>query len=103
MIGSHLLKWVHFEQDAHGHDLGLRYFRDSDGREVYFVVVEGRQPILFVECKWAESEVDKSLRYLKARFHAAQAWQLSATGKKDYVTPEGIRVSPALNLLNQLI
>jgi hypothetical protein len=94
---------VHFEQDAHGRDLELRYFRDSDGREVDFVVVEGRQPVLFVECKWAESEVDKSLRYLKARFPAAQAWQLSATGKKDYVTPEGIRVSATLNLLNQLI
>lgn len=103
MVASHLLKWVHFEQDAHGRDLELRYFRDSDSREVDFVVVEGRQPILFVECKWAESEVDKSLRYLKARFPAAQAWQLSATGKKDYVTPEDIRVSPALNLLNQLI
>lgn len=103
MIASHLLKWVHFEQDAQGRDLELRYFRDSDGREVDFVVVEGRQPVMFVECKWAESEVDKSLRYLKVRFPAAQAWQLSATGKKDYVTPEGIRVSPALNLLNQLI
>jgi predicted AAA+ superfamily ATPase len=103
MIASHLLKWVHFEQDAQGRDLELRYFRDSDGREVDFVVVDGRQPILFVECKWAESDVDKSLRYLKARFPSAEAWQLSATGKKDYVTPEGIRVSPALKLLNQLI
>jgi predicted AAA+ superfamily ATPase len=103
MIASHLLKWVHFEQDAHGRDLELRYFRDSDGREVDFVVVEGTQPLLFVECKWAESEVDKSLRYLKVRFPTAEAWQLSATGKKDYVTPDGIRVSPALSLLNQLI
>ena len=103
MIASHLLKWVHFEEDARGRNLELRYFRDSDGREVDFVVVEGRQPILLVECKWAESDVDKSLRYLKARFPEAQAWQLSATGKKDYLTPEGIRVSPALNLLNQLV
>jgi predicted AAA+ superfamily ATPase len=103
MIASHLLKWVHFEQDAQGRDLELRYFRDSDGREVDFVVVDGRQPILFVECKWAESDVDKSLRYLKARFPAAEAWQLSATGKKDYVTADGIRISPALNLLRQLI
>jgi hypothetical protein len=103
MIACHLLKWVHFEQDTQGRDLELRYFRDSDGREVDFVVVEGRQPILFVECKWAESDVDRSLRYLKVRFPSAQAWQLSATGKKDYVTPEDIRVSPALNLLNQLV
>jgi uncharacterized protein len=83
MVASHLLKWVHFEQDSQGRDLEPRYFRDSDGREVDFVVVEGRQPILFVECKWADSDLDKSLRYLKVRFPAAQAWQLSATGKKD--------------------
>ncbi|MBM4299824.1 MAG: hypothetical protein FJ143_18935 [Deltaproteobacteria bacterium] len=62
-----------------------------------------REPQLLVECKWAESEVDKSLRYLKARFPDAEAWQVSATGKKDYLTPEGIRVSPALALLNQLV
>ena len=49
---SHLLKWVHFEQDTKGRDLELRYFRDSDGREVDFVVVEGRRPLLFVEAKW---------------------------------------------------
>lgn len=103
LIASHLLKWVHFEQDAQGRDLELRYFRDSDGREVDFVVVEGRAPRLLVECKWGESDVDRSLRYLKNRFPEAEAWQVSATGKKDYLTPEGIRVSPALALLNQLV
>lgn len=103
MIASHLLKWVHFQQDTQGGDLELRYFRDSDGREVDFVVVEGREPRMLVECKWAESEVDRSLRYLKNRFPNAEAWQLSATGKKDYVTPEGIRVSPALTLLSRLV
>jgi predicted AAA+ superfamily ATPase len=103
LIASHLLKWVHFEQDARGRDLELRYFRDTDGREVDFVVVEGRQPKLLVECKWADTDVDRSLRYLKARFPETEAWQVSAIGTKDYVTPEGIRVSPALPLLNRLI
>ena len=103
MIASHLLKWVHFQQDTQGRDIELRYFRDTDGREVDFVVVEDRRPQLLVECKWAESEVDRSLRYLKVRFPNAEAWQVSATGKKDYLTPEGIRVGPALTLLNQLI
>jgi len=31
-----------------------------------------------------------------------EAWQISATGKKDYQTPEGIRVAPALAFLSQL-
>jgi len=103
LIASHLLKWVHFEQDARGRDLELRYFRDTDGREVDFVVVEGRQPQLLVECKWADTNVDRGLRYLKARFPEAEAWQVSGIGSKDYLTPEGIRVSPALALLDRLI
>lgn len=40
-VGSHLLKWVHFEEDAKGRDIELRYFRDVTGREVDFVAVEG--------------------------------------------------------------
>jgi predicted AAA+ superfamily ATPase len=103
LVAAHLLKWVHLEQDARGREVELRYFRDSDGREVDFVVVEGRRPLLLVECKWADAEPDRSLRYLKARFPGAAAWQLSATGSKDYVTPQGIRVAPALTLLETLV
>ena len=103
LIASHLLKWAHFEQDARGRDIELRYFRDTDGREVDFVIVEGRRPRLLVECKWGDAEVDRSLRYLKVRFPEAEAWQVSATGTKDYLTPESIRVSPALALLDRLI
>lgn len=103
LMAGHLLKWVHFEQDARGRDLELRYFRDVDGREVDFVVSEGRQPRLLIECKWADAELDRGLRYLKARFPDAEAWQVSAVGTKDYETPDGIRVSPALRLLSRLV
>ena len=103
LVASHLLKWVHFEQDAKGRDLELRYFRDTDGREVDFVVVEGRSPILLVEAKRGDQEVDRGLKYLRARFPKAEAWQLSETGTKDYVTPDGIRVAPALTFLRDLV
>ncbi len=103
LVASHLLKWVHFEEDARGRDVELRYFRDTDGREVDFVVVEGRRPLLLVEAKWSDAEPDRGLRYLKARFPAAAAWQVSAVGRKDFVTPEGIRVAPALELLSTLL
>lgn len=103
LVAAHLLKWVHFRQDALGSDLDLRYFRDTDGREVDFVVAEGKRPRLLVECKWTDAEVDRSLRYLKVRFPDAHAWQVSAVGTKDYQTPDGIRVAPALRLLDHLI
>lgn len=103
LVACHLLKWVHHQQDTQGRDLELRYFRDTDGREVDFVVTEGRKPLWFVECMQADDEVDKSLRYLKARFPEGDAWQLSADGARDYVTPEGIRVAPAPAFLSRLI
>jgi hypothetical protein len=103
LVACHLLKWVHLQQDARGRDLELRYFRDTDGREVDFVIVERRKPILLVEAKWADAEVDRSLRYLKGRFPECDAWQISATGRRDFVNPEGIRVSPALQLLRTLV
>jgi len=102
LVASHLLKWVQFEEDATGRDLELRYFRDVDGREVDFVVLESRRPILFVEAKWGDDPVARGLAYLKARFPACEAWQISATGTKDYVTSEGIRVCPALPFLRTL-
>lgn len=103
MAASHLLKWVHFEQDTKGRELDLVYFRDVEGREVDFVVTENRQPVLLVECKWADDDINKSLRYLKNKFPRAQAWQIHAAGQKDYETPEGIRVAPALKFLSSLV
>jgi len=103
LIAAHLLKWVHFQQDTAGRDIELRYFRDTDGREVDFVVVEGRRPLQLVEAKLSDAPVDRGLRYLKARFPACDAWQVSAAGSKDYLSPDGIRVAPAVELLRTLV
>jgi predicted AAA+ superfamily ATPase len=102
LVAAHLLKWVHFQQDSEGLDLELRYFRDRDGHEVDFVVTEGRRPRFLVECKSTDAPVERSLRYLKERFPSTDAWQVSATGSKDYRTPDGIRVAPALTFLRTL-
>jgi hypothetical protein len=102
MVASHLLKWVHFEEDTKGRGLELRYFRDIDSREVDFVITEDGKPILFVEVKWSDDEVSKNLKYLLAKFPKTPSWQIHANGVKDYLTPEGIRVAPAAILLNNL-
>ena len=77
-------------------------YREPDSREVDFVVVEGRTPTLLVECKWSDTDVDRGVRYLKARFPKAGAWQISVVGTKGFVTPDGIRVALALRLLSDL-
>jgi hypothetical protein len=102
LVASHLLKWVHQQEDTEGRDLELRYFRDTDGREVDFVVLERRKPILLVEAKLSDAPLDTSLRYLSQRFPGVPAWQVSLNGKKDVKSPEGIRIAPALRLLATL-
>jgi predicted AAA+ superfamily ATPase len=103
LVASHLLKWVHFQQDAHGRDVELRYFRDVDGREVDFVICENRKPLRFIEVKWDDAPVSPALSYLKKRFPEVEALQISAVGRKDFLSREGIRVRPALPFLRELI
>ena len=103
LIASHILKWVHFQQDTQGREVELRFFRDTDGREVDFIVTENGRPITAVECKWSDAKVDTSLKYWKARFPDCETWQLSATGTRDFVTPEGIRACQAVKFLERLV
>lgn len=63
----HLFKWVRYQQDVFGKALDLRCFRDTDGREVDFVITDRLQPLLLVECKGSVADVDHGLRYLEAR------------------------------------
>ena len=67
-----------------------------------FVVTEDRQPILFLECKLADRDIDRPLRYLKARFPMADAIQIALAGRRDHQTPEGIRAMPAAQFLRKL-
>ncbi len=103
LVASHLLKWVHYRQDTEGLDLELRYLRDTDGREVDFVITNRDQPELFVECKWSDASLGRAIHHARRKFPDCPAWQISATGTRDYISPNGIRVSPALTLLQTLV
>jgi predicted AAA+ superfamily ATPase len=103
LVASHLLKWVHFQLDAFGRELELRYFRDVDGREVDFVVVERRRPIKMVEVKLAAGPADPSLRYLRQRFPECEAYQIHLRGDRESVTQEKIHLWGATRFLAELI
>jgi len=61
------------------------------------------KPITLVECKWSDADLDRGIRYLHGKYPHADAWQVSAIGRKDYVTPDGVRVAPAMQLLATLV
>ncbi len=50
-----------------------------------------------------ERKIDRALRYLKMRFPAADAFRIAMSGRRDYMTPEGIRSMPAVEFLRTLI
>lgn len=102
LVASHLQKWVHWQQDVEGRDAELRYFRDTDGREVDFVVLIDREPVSFIECKLSDGGIGGGMRYLKQRFPQVDAWQVTARTTRDYLTREGVRVAPVLRLLEAL-
>lgn len=103
LLASHLQKWVHFQFDSEGRELELRYFRDVDGREVDFVVVERRKPVLIVEAKLAAEPLSPAVRYLKQRFPACDAFQVHLRGAAESVTAEGVRLWTAARFLRTLV
>lgn len=103
LVAAHLLKWVHFQQDTQARALELRYFRDVTGREVDFIITEDAKPVIAIECKLSDDNPSKHLIYFKQRFPDCAAWQLSASGAKDFISSDDIRVCPALDYLQALV
>ncbi len=103
MIACHLKKWVDFQEDALGSEFNLQYFRNTDGKEIDFLVTENNKVHMIIECKLGDESPSSTLRYLKEKHPEAKFWQISLNGKKDYVTPEGSRICPAIELLKELI
>jgi hypothetical protein len=101
LVGSHLLKLVHFLDDAEGLATGLHYLRDREGREVDFLVTVGRKPWFAVEVKASESRVDPALPHFKERLGIPWAYQVTLEGARDYVQ-DGVRVVPASRFLAAL-
>ena len=65
LVALHLLKWCHHEQDTGGRDLELRYFQNDKKKEVDFIILEDKKPILFLEVKSSIKRPAEGIRYLK--------------------------------------
>lgn len=103
VVASHLLKWVHFREDTEGLDLELRFYRDTAGREVDFVITEDRKPTLLIECKLSDYQLSPHLRYLAERLPGVRAVQVVGSPGREYRTPEGIEVLNATTFLRELV
>lgn len=101
LVASHLLKYCHFIEDTEGYAMELRYLRDTDGREIDFVVLKDKKPLFAVECKTGERNVSPHIEYFKNRTPIPEFYQVHQ-GQKDYGTPRSGRVLPFTTFCNLL-
>ena len=92
LVACHLLKYCHHLEDTEGHRMELRFIRDTDRREVDFVVIRDGDPLFAVECKAGEKSPSPAIRYFRERTPIAHFYQVHL-GERDYVS-NGTRVLP---------
>ena len=83
LVAGHLLKYCHYHEDVQGENMELRFLRDTDKREVDFVVLKNRKPIFAVECKTGETHLSSGIKYFEART-PIPCWFQVHKGLKDY-------------------
>lgn len=76
LVASQLLKYCHLVEDTQGHAMELRFLRDTDKREVDFVVLQGRKPLFAVECKTGERAIAPAVRYFAERAGIPRFYQV---------------------------
>lgn len=83
LVAGHLNKFCHFLEDTEGHSMELRYFRDASSREVDFIILKDKQPIIAIEAKLNEENISPNLFYLEQRTEIPHLFQVHLA-KKDY-------------------
>ena len=92
LVACHLLKHCHYVEDTQGHRMELRFIRDTDRREVDFVVIRDGEPLFAVECKSGDRSPSRFIDYFRQRTGIPEFYQVHL-GERDYLS-NGIRVLP---------
>lgn len=94
MVACQLLKYCHFLEDTQGYAMELRYLRDTDKREIDFVVMRDGQAEFAVECKSGDRDASPACRYFRERTDIPRFYQVHL-GERDFGNPDsGTRVLP---------
>lgn len=75
-MACQLLKYCHLQEDAEGDEMELRYLRDTDKREVDFVVLKNKKPLFAVECKLSDTKIASHIPYFMQRTNIPEFYQV---------------------------
>ncbi len=80
LVACHLLKHVHWQQDAQGKEVDLHYVRTKDGAEVDFCLSHkantGDTLTHLIECKLSDAKPHRALQRFAEQWQRAQAVQV---------------------------
>ena len=102
LVAGHLLKYCHFIEDTEGYAMELRFLRDTDGREIDFVVLRDGRPEFAVECKSGARNVSLACRYVRRRTAIPRFYQVHL-GDADFGDADSdVRVLPFRTFCREL-
>jgi predicted AAA+ superfamily ATPase len=100
LVASQLLKYCHWIEDTEGHSMELRYLRDTDKREVDFVMLKDRRPLFAVECKSGDKAVGSAMHYFAERTPIPRFYQVHRREK--HFSTGKVTVLPFTRLCEEL-
>lgn len=100
LVACQLLKYCHWLEDTEGFRMELRYLRDTDRREVDFVVLRDRRPLFAVECKTGERAISPAVRYCAERTPIPRFYQVHR-GNRHYASGK-VTVLPFTTFCSEL-
>jgi uncharacterized protein len=102
LVAVHLLNYCHFVEDTEGHKMELQYIRDSNSREVDFVVIKNKKPEFAVEAKFSDSlNVSPHLSYFKDRTDVPKFYQVHKESEFRHID-DNLKVMPFVDFCREV-
>lgn len=102
-VASQLLKYCHYLEDTQGDTMELRFLRDSEKREIDFVIIKNKKPLFAVECKTGEKSLSKNIAYFLKRVPIPQYYQVHLGQKDVEIGDSSVRVIPFIKFCEQVL
>lgn len=67
LVASHLLKYCHYIEDTKGDEMGLYFLRDTEKREIDFIVTKNHKALFAVECKSGSQDISPNIKYFSKK------------------------------------
>ena len=103
LVAGHLLKYCHYHKDTKGEKIDLMYLRDTDKREVDFLIVKNKKPVFAVECKIHKTSLSPHLNYFQKRLNIPRCFQVHLLDKDFGNDKKGGRSLPFITFCREIL